>query len=107
MPDAVKDYTHSCDHKYFNSSVPNDDRWHHIADLSSKKSCGIHWISLEIFKDIIKKSAWKWTFEAPFYYHGLIIIPTWISNHMPNKVWDEITYPFPKFNSSTLKFANG
>ena len=22
----------------------------------------------------------------------------WISNHMPDKVWDEITYPFPNFN---------
>ena len=25
---------------------------------------------------------------------------------MPRKVWDEITYPFPKFNGSLLKFGN-
>ena len=25
---------------------------------------------------------------------------TWISNHMPSKVWDEITYPFPNFSWS-------
>ena len=29
----------------------------------------------------------------------LTFIPAWISNHMPNKVWDEITNPFPNFNS--------
>ena len=29
-----------------------------------------------------------------FYYHGLTLIPAWISNHMPGKVWDEIIHPF-------------
>ena len=29
---------------------------------------------------------------------GLTWIPSWISNHMPSKVWDEITYPVPNFN---------
>ena len=28
-----------------------------------------------------------------FYYHGLTLIPAWISNHMPNEVWDKITNP--------------
>ena len=31
-----------------------------------------------------------------------ILIPTWISNHMPSKVWDDITYPFSNFNSCTI-----
>ena len=26
------------------------------------------------------------------------LIPTCISNHVPRKVWNEITYPFPNFN---------
>ena len=30
-------------------------------------------------------------------------LPAWISNHMPSKVWDEITYPFPNFNSCTVE----
>ena len=30
-------------------------------------------------------------------------IPAWISNHMPSKLWDEITYPFPNFNGSTVE----
>ena len=32
-----------------------------------------------------------------FYWHGFPLIPAWISNDMPGKVWDEITYPFQKF----------
>ena len=34
--------------------------------------------------------------------HSLIfgyLIPSWIINHMPSKLWDEITHPFPNFNS--------
>ena len=30
-------------------------------------------------------------------------IPAWISNHMPGKVWDEITYPFLNFNGCTVE----
>ena len=37
--------------------------------------------------------------------HGLILILTWISNHMPSHVWDEITYPFPNFNGCTFEFG--
>ena len=31
----------------------------------------------------------------------LTVITAWISNRMSSKVWEEITYPFPQFNSST------
>ena len=40
---------------------------------------------------------------GPFYKHGLTLIPTWISNHMHYKVWDEITYPFLKFSGATVE----
>ena len=33
-----------------------------------------------------------------FYQYGLTSIPAWISNHMPSKVWDEITDTFLNFN---------
>ena len=33
---------------------------------------------------------------------GLTLIPAWISNHMPSKVWDEATYTFPNFNGCTV-----
>ena len=34
------------------------------------------------------------------YYHGLTSIPTLISNYIHNKVWGEISYPFPNFNGA-------
>ena len=38
---------------------------------------------------------------GPFYWHGLTLFQAWISHYFHYKVWDEITYPFPKFNSCT------
>ena len=63
----------------------------------------------------LNKQSWGWWFETPsrslwrhcngdcrlvmtpytytivaFYWHGLTLIPAWISNHMPSKVWGEI-----------------
>ena len=32
-----------------------------------------------------------------------LISPAWISNYIHYKVWDEITYPFPNFNSATVE----
>ena len=40
---------------------------------------------------------------GPFYWHGLTIIPSWISNHMPVKAMDEIIYQFPNFNGWTIE----
>ena len=36
----------------------------------------------------------KYTTWGPFYHHALTLIPTWMSNRIHYKVWDEITYPF-------------
>ena len=41
--------------------------------------------------------------EGPFYWHCLTWIPVWIGNHMPSKVWDGFTYPFPTLPSSTVE----
>ena len=49
-------------------------------------------------RDIAQGTIW-----APFYWHGLTLIPAWISNHLPGKVWDEITYPFLNFNGCTVE----
>ena len=40
---------------------------------------------------------------GPFYKNGLTLIPAWISNHMPSKVWDEITHPFLNFNGCAVE----
>ena len=39
----------------------------------------------------------------PIFYHGLTLIPVWISNHMSGKLWDKNTYPFPNFNGCTVE----
>ena len=40
---------------------------------------------------------------GPFYWHDLTLIPVWIGNHMPSKVWDEIIFPFPNSNCCTVE----
>ena len=40
---------------------------------------------------------------GPFCYHGLTLIPAWMTNYTHYKVWDEITYPFPNFNGCTVE----
>ena len=45
----------------------------------------------------------KYNTRGAFYHHGLTLIPAWISNHMPRKVWAEITYPFANFNGCTVE----
>ena len=30
--------------------------------------------------------------EGPFYWHGLTLIPAWISNYIHYKMWDEINF---------------
>ena len=36
---------------------------------------------------------------------GLASIPAWISNHVSSKVWYEISYPMPNFNSYTTEVS--
>ena len=39
---------------------------------------------------------------APFTDMVLPLIPAWISNCIHKNMWDEVTYPFPNFNGTTL-----
>ena len=32
---------------------------------------------------------------GPFYWHGSTLIPTWISDYIHYKMWDEIAYTHP------------
>ena len=42
-------------------------------------------------------------FWGAFYLYGLTSILAWINNYMPNKMWDEITYPYRNYNGTTVK----
>ena len=37
--------------------------------------------------------------SIPFWWYGLVSISACVSHYMSSKVGDEITYPFPNFNS--------
>ena len=37
--------------------------------------------------------------QGPFQWHGLTLIPVWISGHTSNKVCGEFIYPFQNFNA--------
>ena len=45
--------------------------------------------------------------QTPGPFEHLLTLTAWISKHMPNKVWDEIIYPFPNLTVQPLKFENG
>ena len=53
--------------------------------------CGFPW-SNATYQDI-----WD-----PVYQHRLTIIPPWISNRMPSKMWDEIIYQFSNLKGCTV-----
>ena len=40
---------------------------------------------------------------GPLLQTWINLFPEWISNYIHYKVWDEITYPFPNFNSATIE----
>ena len=50
-------------------------------------------------------SVWPQVLIKPTYIGTLI--PAWISNHMPSKMWYKITSPFPNFNGCTFDVWNG
>ena len=41
--------------------------------------------------------------SGPFHRHKLSLISTRKSNYIHHKMWDEITYPFPNFNSEAVE----
>ena len=54
---------------------------------------------MELLIHALKPTAAK----APFYLHGLTLIPAWISNYIYYEKWDEITYPLLNFNGATVE----
>ena len=59
------------------------------------------WVNMTIPDPILHSSG------DPFYWHGLIWIPAWISNHLPGKMWYEIAYHSQTSTVTQLKFGNG
>ena len=62
-----------------------------------------HWTGTKPLPDPIHWRIYMYVTSSLFYLHSLTLISTWISNHMPSKVWGEITYPFLNFNGTTIE----
>ena len=58
------------------------------------------WDCLGATRDALWKYMNIWN---PFYCHWLMLILTWISNHVHYKLWDKITYPIPNFNGAAIE----
>ena len=67
-----------------------------LCSMSATKTQMILW-------DINQQYAWPAFPYGLFYQHGLSLIPALTSNHIHYNVWDEITYPFPNFNGTTVE----
>ena len=52
---------------------------------------------------LTKLSKSRKDFRDPFYWHGLTLIPAWISIYIYYKMWDEIYHPFLNFNGATVE----
>ena len=68
----------------------------HSLFLSSSLSCG-ELCAVRVKRNVIC---------TPFHQHRLALILTLISNYIHDKVWDQITHPFPSI-SGTIYFAPG
>ena len=75
---------------------------HNLVRLSDEYilCCDLDYENLDLEPERVIKNNTR----GPFYHHGLTLIPAWINNHMPWKVWAEITYPFPNCNGCTVEF---
>ena len=40
---------------------------------------------------------------GPFYYHGITLIPAWLSNYIHYKVWGELSFLVSNFYYSTVE----
>ena len=77
-------------------------RWHfkHIFFKGIFLIWSIFHRSLLLFSRV---SNWQQGPLLPKGFNCVTLIPAWISSYVSSKVWDEITYPFPNFNSCTIE----
>ena len=62
---------------------------------------------VSMFPNMITKTYSKRLFKPETRFTAVTLMLTWMSSHIPRKACDEITYPFPNFNSSIVKVSDG
>ena len=73
------------------------------------------WFHRSVYRErdalIFRLQPYNWMANPPiigsFYQHGVILIPAWMTNHMPGIVWDEINIYSQTSTMQPLKFVNG
>ena len=84
--------------------------WNHrMGHMSSGSSFNMRYSSTVGNSNAMWPKNFRWTSSIPCGLTpsfppspGLILTPACIINHMSNKMWGEITYPFPNFNGCTM-----
>ena len=77
-------------------------------DLHAQQNVGLNYISMHKLQrcsricDMHSKAP-VWEPGTPFYKHGLTLIPACTRNHMPSKMWHEITYPLVYFKGASVE----
>ena len=79
---------------------------HYDVTVMSFGDMGLAWVELAVCTlwTVIKfnvDTSLGWS-QQPLLLTWLTLIPAWISNRMPGKVWGEITYQFLNFNGATV-----
>ena len=120
----IKCYFHLlCSHMVFNmyvihkASLVRSVQWPRVCCLCTCVNIELMrrayvFVSKSLKKSILEKKTFI-TWQNPssashmlgsfgYYVYGLTLIPAWISKHIPRKVWDRITHPFPNFNGCTV-----
>ena len=81
--------------------------WHRIAKLHgfvlSNWSLITGWITSISVEGKCNRIEHRKNVWDPFYWHGFTLLSAWISNYIHYKMWDEITHPFPNFNSANVE----
>ena len=70
--------------------------------LPSSTAISNFWPNLQLMMNSLGVSC-QFCFDIYVFWHGLTLIPAWISNGIVYNVWDKITYLFPNFNSCTIE----
>ena len=80
-----------------------------LGDTIESRASDYKWSDIESFKFQSSEIGY-WNINmtwVSFYQHVLTTISICSNNHLTSKMWDEITYPFPSFNSCNVQFENG
>ena len=87
---------------------------HHVGNMESAESSSSpnkariytdHEIQHLLVFNLLDKFSYKaWPGTA---LTNMDLMPAWLSNRTPSKVWDEITYPFPNYNVCAVEVGVG